>query len=226
LRPLATVVDTRHVYDRVFNIYVPIAIGVFVLFLILIVGAVLVYRRNDRASRRHEANLLEGSYAVLLTLVAAFLLYITFSAEHRDDLISNSDSAASHRDTLERPAVTIDVIGARWDWTFKYVGHNITHESGAVGDQPLVVPTNEPIRFNITSDDVIHSFWIPELDFKHDAFPGSVQSVTLVFDQAGTFSGSCAEYCGLLHSYMVFTVHALAPARFGAWLQSGGRTST
>lgn len=217
---LLAIVDTRRVYARVFNIYVPIAIGVFALFTVLIIGAVLVYRRNGRPSRRHEANRLEGGYALLLTLVAAFLLYITFNAEHTDDLISNHTLASNH----ERPALTIDVIAARWEWTFKYPGHGITHRSGAIGNQPLVVPTNEAVRFNITSDDVIHSFWIPELDFKHDAIPGSVQSITLDFPQRGSFWGSCAEYCGLLHSYMVFRVDAVDPQRFRSWLQSGGRS--
>lgn len=223
---LLSIVDTRAVYNWVFNIYVPIAIGVFLLFVVLIVGAVVVYRRRDRASRRHEANMLEAGYAVLLTLVAAFLLYVTFTAEHRDDLIANFSSAASHHDTLEKPAVVIDVTGSRWEWTFSYPGHGITRVSGAVGHQSLVVPTGVPVRFNIRSADVIHSFWIPELRYKHDAIPGSVQSVTLDFDQTGTFSGSCAEYCGLLHAYMVFTVDAVKPARFRRWLTSGGSAAT
>ena len=222
---LLSIVNTRQVYDWVFNIYVPIAIGVFVLFVVLIVGAVFIYRRRDKAARWHENNLLEGSYAVLLTLVAAFLLYITFTGEHREDLITNNASVSRH-DTLERPAVTIDVTASRWEWTFTYPGHTISHQSGAVGHQPLVVPAREPIRFNLRSDDVIHSFWIPYLKYKHDAIAGSVQSVTLYFDRSGTFSGSCAEYCGLLHSYMVFTVQALPASRFRTWLSSDGRTST
>lgn len=210
---LLSIVDTRKVYDWVFNIYVPIAIGVIVLFTVLIVGAVLVFRRRATASRRHEANALEASYALLLTCVAALLLYVTFTAEHRTDVAS----------AQERPAITINVTAARWEWIFQYPGHNIRHESGAVGHQPLVVPTNEPVRFRLRSADVIHSFWIPQLRFKHDAFPGSIQTVTLDFDKAGTFSGSCSEYCGLLHAYMVFTVDALPPGRFRAWLRSGGR---
>ncbi len=212
--PTFLVVDTRKVYDWVFGIYVPIAIGVIVLFTVVIVGAVMVYRRNPRASRRHEANALEAAYALLLACVAGFLLYVTFTAEHKVDVAS----------AREHPAVTIDVTGSRWEWTFHYPGHDITHESGAVGRQLLVVPTNEPVRFRITSDDVIHSFWIPQLRFKRDAIPGSTQDVTLDFDRTGHFAGSCSEYCGLLHSEMVFTVDALRPAHFNAWVKSDGRT--
>jgi cytochrome c oxidase subunit 2 len=215
VRPFA-IVDTRKVYDWVFNIYVPIAIGVFALFTLLIIGAVVIYRRNARASRRHEANALEISYALVLTCVAAFLLYITFTAEHRIDTAN----------AKERPAVTIDVIASRWEWTFHYPAGGITQVSGAVDHQPLVVPTGVPVRFRISSRDVIHSFWIPQLAFKHDAIPGSTQVVTLDFDRTGHFSGSCAEYCGLLHSDMVFTADAVTPARFHAWLRRGGRAST
>ena len=210
--PPFAIVDTRKVYDWVFNIYVPIAIGVFALFTLLIVGAVLIYRRNARASRRHEANALEISYAVLLTCVAAFLLYVTFSAEHKIDTAS----------ARERPAVTIDVIASRWQWTFHYRKAGITQVSGTVGHQPLVVPIGVPVRFRIASRDVIHSFWIPQLNFKHDAIPGSTQVVTLDFDRSGHFSGSCAEYCGLLHSDMVFTADAVPLKRFRAWLRGGG----
>lgn len=211
MRPLA-IVDTRKVYDWVFNIYVPIAIGVFVLFTVVIIGAVLVYRRNERASRVHEANALEASYALVLACVAAFLLYITFTAEHKVDV------ASAH----ERAAVTIDVVGSRWEWTFRYPGHGITHESGVVGHQSLVVPANEPVRLRISSADVIHSFWIPQLRFKRDAVPGSTQVVTLDFDHTGHFSGACAEYCGLLHSDMVFTADVLTPRQFSSWLRRAG----
>ena len=213
---LLAIVDTRKVYDWVFSIYVPIAIGVFLLFTLLIVGAVVIYRRNADASRRHEANTLEISYALLLTCVAAFLLYVTFSAEHKIDTAT----------ARERPAVTIDVIASRWEWTFHYPDGNITQVSGAVEHQPLVVPTGVPVRFRIDSRDVIHSFWIPQLDFKHDAIPGSTQIVTLDFDRTGHFSGSCAEYCGLLHSDMVFTADAVTQAHFRAWVRSGGRAHT
>ncbi|HEX3616496.1 MAG TPA: cytochrome c oxidase subunit II [Solirubrobacteraceae bacterium] len=211
-----SIVDTRKVYDWVFGIYTPIAVGVIVLFTSLIVGAVLVYRRNTEVSRRHEANALEAAYALVLTCVAAFLLYVTFTAEHRVDTAS----------ARERPAITVDVTGSRWEWTFSYPGHGITHESGAVGDQPLVVPANEPVRFRISSADVIHSLWIPQLRFKRDAIPGSTQTVTLDFDRTGHFSGSCAEFCGLLHADMVFTASVITPRAFRSWLASDGRART
>ncbi len=207
-------VDTHRVYDWVFGIYVPIALGVFALFTATIIGAVIWFRFHPpaRAARWHEANALEIGYAVVLTGVASFLLYVTFTAEHQIDVAS----------AAERPALTVDVTGSRWEWTYRYPKYGITRESGLVGHQPLVVPINEPIRFRLTSADVIHSFWIPQLEFKRDAIPGTIETVTLDFDKAGTFSGACAEYCGLYHSEMVFTVDAVTPASFSRWARTGG----
>jgi cytochrome c oxidase subunit 2 len=176
--------------------------------------AVLIFRRRprERAARWHENNPLEGTYAVLLACTAAFLLYLTFGAEHKVDTVANQ----------QRPAVVINVIGSKWEWTLAYPAYNFSVRSGTVGRQAFVVPVNEPIRFNIYSADVIHSFWVPELRYKHDAIPGRVQVTTLTFTKPGSFSGQCAEYCGLRHSDMVFTIHAVSRAAFASWAQSKG----
>jgi len=210
-------VDTRHQYDRVFAIYVPIAAGVFVVVVLAIAVVVLRYRRRspEQAGRWYENDRLEGAYVLLLGCVVAFLLYVSLSAEHQVDTVS----------AREHPSLTIDVTGAKWEWQFYYPAYRINLHSGTVGRQPLVVPTNETIRFNLTSADVIHAFWVPELRFKRDLTPGSTQQVNLVFTHAGAFPGQCAEFCGLRHSDMVLSVHAVGAAQFRAWAAKGGRTS-
>ncbi|HEY6396186.1 MAG TPA: cytochrome c oxidase subunit II, partial [Solirubrobacteraceae bacterium] len=176
--------------------------------------AVVIYRRRPpaKAARWHENNVVEGSYAVLLSLTAAFLLYLTFGAEHKVDTVANR----------ERPAVTVDVTGAKWEWSFRYPAYGFAVRSGTVGDQPLVVPVNEAIRLNLTSVDVIHAFWVPALRYKHDLIPGSVQVTTLTFTHPGTFTGQCAEFCGLRHADMTLTVHAVSAPVFIAWAQRHG----
>lgn len=210
-------VSTRSEYDHLFSIYVPIAIGVFALIFLLVLVAVIVFRRRppERAARWHEHNPIEGTYAVLLACVAAFLLYLTFSAEHKVDTVANRQPAA----------VVVDVTGSKWEWTFTYPAYHFSVRSGTVGRQPLVVPAGQAVRFRISSIDVIHSFWIPALRYKHDAIPGSVQIVTLTF-APGVFPGQCAEFCGLRHSDMVFVTHAVSPAAFAAWARSRGRGPT
>lgn len=210
-------VDTRRVYDHLFSIYVPIAVGVFLVIVVTVVTAVVVFRRRppERAARWHENNPLEATYAVVLGCVAVFLLYLTFSAEHKVDTVANR----------ERPAVIVDVTGSKWEWTFTYPAYGFSAQSGTVGRRPLVVPAGEAVRFNITSVDVIHSFWIPALRYKHDAIPGSVQVTTLTFSR-GVFPGQCAEFCGLRHADMIFTAHAVTPAQFAAWAKSKGTGPT
>lgn len=206
--PLALVV-TSHEYRRVFDIYVPIALGVFALIFVIVLTTVLVFRRRppERAARFSENNRAEASYAVLLVLVIAFLLYITFGAEHRVDTVS----------ARERPQLVVDVYAAEWEWHFYYPAYGINRYSGTVGHEPLVVPTGEAIRLNMVSRDVIHEFWVPELRWKHDLIPGSVQVATVTFPERGAFPGQCAEFCGTYHSRMTFTVDAVSPAEFSRW---------
>ncbi|MGZ4326896.1 MAG: cytochrome c oxidase subunit II [Solirubrobacteraceae bacterium] len=216
-RALLALVDTRHDYEHLSSIYIPIAIGVFAVVVLAILFCVLRYRRRppERAARWHENNRLEGGYALVLAGVVAFLLYLTFTAEHRVDTVS----------ARERPSVIVDVTGSKWEWTFRYRDYGITQRTGTVGRQPLVVPTGQAVHFNLSTTDVIHAFWVPEVRFKRDLIPGATQSVTLVFPDAGTFQGQCAEFCGLRHADMVFIVRAVAPATFAAWARSGGKAT-
>jgi cytochrome c oxidase subunit II len=212
--PIA-LISTRHEYNALFAVYVPIAAGVFAVIVVAVLGAVLRYRRRHPAdvSRVSERNSLEAGYAALLTATVAFLLYLTFSAEHRVDTVS----------LRQTPALTVDVIGAKWEWEFRYPRYGIVQRSGTTGRQPLVVPLNRPIRFNLSSQDVIHAFWVPELRFKRDLIPGRTQEVVLTFTRTGLFPGECAEFCGLRHPEMVFNVRVLGASQFARWAAAGGR---
>jgi len=206
--PSAALVSTRAEYGHLFSIYVPIAAGVFVVVVLVVIGAILRYRGAGAPSRRSNATWLEGSYALLLACVVAFLLWETFSAEHQVDTVANR----------ERPSLTINVTAARWEWTFGYVGDGITARSGRTGHQPLVVPADRAIRFNLASLDVIHAIWVPQLEFKRDLIPGHTGHVTLTFTRTGSFGGQCAVFCGEYHSEMTFTVRVLPPGKFATWL--------
>jgi cytochrome c oxidase subunit 2 len=209
-------ISTRHEYNALFAVYVPIAAGVFAIVVVVVLGAILRYRRQppESASRRSELNPVETGYALLLTATVAFLLALTFTAEHRVDTVSLRES----------PALVVDVTAAKWEWQFGYPRYGIVHRSGTVGRQPLVVPVDAAVRFNLSSQDVIHSLWIPETDFKRDLIPGAVEHIVLSFPQTGLFQGQCAEFCGLRHADMVFNVRVLGAAAFAAWARSHGRS--
>jgi cytochrome c oxidase subunit 2 len=202
------VVDTRSEFRTLADVYLPIAAGVFVLVLGLVLVFAWRYRARDgepaRASGPTDHPPIEILYVVVLACIAAFLVGFTFRHENRVDRVQTGG------------AVHVDVVAAKWTWRFSYPGRGIVEKN------TLVVPANTRVLFEMTSRDVIHSFWIPERRFKRDAFPHLTTRFDLVFDRAGNFpdGGACAEYCGLHHAEMRFNVRVLAPDAFRAWLRN------
>jgi cytochrome c oxidase subunit II len=121
------------------------------------------------------------------------------------------------------PAVTVDVTGFQWQWTFAYPGYlaadgkpiSFTGE-GSQGPE-MVVPIDVPVRINVTGQDVIHSFYVPQFFYKKDAIPGHVNSFDINVTEVGTYGGQCAEFCGLGHDSMFFTVRAVTESDFDQW---------
>jgi cytochrome c oxidase subunit II len=112
-------------------------------------------------------------------------------------------------------SLVVEVTGHQWWWEVKYPGHEIT-----LTDE-LRIPAGEPVKISLTSADVIHSFWVPELHGKFDLIPGRNYEFILQADQVGEYAGRCAEFCGLDHTHMAFLVIAMESAEFTAWLAGG-----
>ena len=111
------------------------------------------------------------------------------------------------------PDVTVEVVAFKWNWQFNYrdgMGEDGQARSPRPSAPPtciplLVLPTGKKIRFEETSRDVIHSFWVPEMLFKRDVFPGNVRNVfEVTLDKEGRYVGRCAELCGTYHAFMNF----------------------
>lgn len=112
----------------------------------------------------------------------------------------------------------INVYGHQWWWEVEYPNgqsYKIVKTANEIH-----VPTGVPIRIHGTSRDVIHSFWVPNVQGKRDLIPGYENDLMLEIDQAGRWRGQCAEFCGLQHAHMAFYMVAEAPARFEEWLSS------
>jgi cytochrome c oxidase subunit II len=109
--------------------------------------------------------------------------------------------------------LTVDVVGHQWYWEFRYPG------TRAVTADELHIPVRTPINLVATTADVIHSFWVPELNRKIDTIPGQKNRILLYADRPGIYRGQCAEYCGLQHAHMSMLVFAESPASFRAWLR-------
>jgi len=106
----------------------------------------------------------------------------------------------------------LQVVGHQWFWQFRYGG------SHAVIANEVHIPVNTRIDAAVTTDDVIHSFWVPELNRKIDAVPGRVNRILLYADKPGVYRGQCAEFCGLQHANMSLRVYAEPLDRFRSWL--------
>lgn len=109
---------------------------------------------------------------------------------------------------------TVDVIGNQWVWNFNY------KEDGNFSSHELYLPVDEPVMFNISSVDVIHSFWIVEMGVKMDANPHEVTHMRVTPNEVGVYSIRCAELCGLNHSAMFTKVHVVSKADYAAWVVS------
>lgn len=113
------------------------------------------------------------------------------------------------------PAATVQVIGHRWWWEVKYLDGDPAKTFVTANE--IHVPVGKPVRLVLTSDDVIHSFWIPQLAGKTDVIPGQRNIAWIQADKPGIYRGQCTEYCGLQHANMAAFVIAETPAQFAAW---------
>lgn len=142
-------------------------------------------------------------------IVPGIILVLTFAFT-----IATEDATAA---PPSDPAVTVQVIGHRWWWEVKYAA-DPSHT--VVTANEIHVPVGQPVRLELTSADVIHSFWIPQLAGKTDVIPGQRNVAWIQADKAGIYRGQCTEYCGLQHSNMAAFVIAEPPAQFAQWLET------
>jgi cytochrome c oxidase subunit 2 len=119
--------------------------------------------------------------------------------------------------SINRPpknAMDVYVVGKRWMW-------KVQHVTGQREINELHVPVGEPVRLNLISEDVIHSFFVPAFRIKKDAVPGRYSTAWFEATKAGKYDLFCAEYCGTKHSAMIGSVYVMEPAQFQAWLAGG-----
>jgi cytochrome c oxidase subunit II len=167
----------------------------------------------DRFRRRHARRVrLEAAGGGLVVLV--LLALVAFAPR----LPPLADRTAGWLRSSQRP-LTVEVTAYQWGWRFAYrdTGVRVASRSGVVPE--LVVPAGKPIRFTLTSADVVHSFHLSDPPFEHAAIPGETVAFELRFDRVGSYAGRCGVYCGLQHTDMPFTVRVLAPDAFSRWLR-------
>lgn len=214
---------------EMFNLWIgsviaALAVGVLVWGLIF--WCVIRYRkRGDALPAQTRYNLpIELIYTAVPFLIISVLFFYTAVTQTYVNKLSKN------------PDVTVQVVASKWNWKFRYVDADAKGPDGqpvsTVGSADyipvLVVPAHEKIRFVENSVDVIHSFWVPDLLFKRDVFPGNVTNkFEVTIDKEGAYVGHCAELCGTYHSMMNFELRAVTPdqyAKFIAAKQQGMST--
>ena len=115
----------------------------------------------------------------------------------------------------EDAALTIRITGHQWWWDIRY--ENSQPDKILTTANEIHIPSGEPVRLLLQSDDVIHSFWVPTLHGKLDLIPGVVNSLTLTADRPGVYRGQCAEFCGMQHAHMAMLVIAEPRPAFDTW---------
>ena len=113
------------------------------------------------------------------------------------------------------PGLRIEATAHQWWWEFSYSGVTTANE--------MHVPVGTVVELELRSEDVIHSFWVPELGGKTDMIPGTINTLRLVARRAGTYQGQCAEFCGVEHAWMRIRVVAESPDDFARWLATQGQ---
>lgn len=205
--------------EEVWSIFLWIAVAIAVLVTVLVLYCVVRFRRRDaRLPRQVHHNLpIEITYTTIPLLLVGVLAVITLGSLGRIERV-------------DEPDLTVDVTGYQWQWRFSYPASGIVVDGTSRTDRPeLVLPSGSTVRFRLRSEDVIHSFWVPEFRFKRDVWPNEVQEFDVdVLDTTGAFpnSGACAEFCGLDHATMRFSVRIVTPEEFDAWIDAntaGGR---
>ena len=208
--------ESQRMYDLwIASCIAALAVGVFVWGLIF--WCVVRYRkRGNELPVQTRYNLpMEFLYTIAPILVVSVLFYYT--AVVQTDVIKES----------KNPDVTVEVVAFKWNWQFNYrdgQGRDANTVASVLGTSEvipvLVLPSGRSIRFEETSRDVIHSFWVPELLFKRDVMPGNVRNTFEVsrIDQEGAFVGRCAELCGSYHAFMNFELRVVSPEKYDQFL--------
>jgi cytochrome c oxidase subunit 2 len=198
----------RHILD-LYNFVFWVAVAIFVVVELLIVIAVLRYRRrSDVLPKQTHGNFL---LEVAWTLIPAIIVVVLF--------VFSMDTLGKVEAKSDTTAVTVDVTGFQWQWTFEYKAEGLPAYTGQGTQGPeMVLPVGEPVRINLHSRDVIHAFYVPVFLYKKDVVPGRINSFDVQIDTPGTYAGQCAEFCGLEHADMFYTVRAVPRAEYDAWV--------
>lgn len=187
----------------------------------------LIHHRKSKGAV--PAQFHESTKVEILWTAIPFVILIVMAIPATKTLIAMEDASKAD--------ITIKITGSQWKWHYEYMGEDVEFYSMLATpqneitnladknpnyllevDKPLVLPINQKVRFLMTSDDVIHSWWVPDFAVKKDANPGFINETWTNINEVGTYRGQCAELCGKDHGFMPVVVEAKTEEDFKMWL--------
>ncbi len=201
--------DVHQLYLVIMALALPVFIGVEA----LLIWCIVRYRKRDDSPPKQSVGgnkTLAVFFAIPAVIVAVLFPF--------------GEQTLMKLENQPLPQVHIKVEGFQWEWTFLYLSEGIfVAGQTAAEDKPQVpavmeLPVGETVQIELTSRDVIHSFFVPDLLFKRDAIPGRTTTFEFTPTTIGTFHAQCAEFCGLWHSKMTFEVHVVSAVDYQAWI--------
>ena len=208
------------------NMIIVICVIIFIIVFAFMFYSVFAHRksRGHKPAQFHENAKLEVVWTII-----PFLILVSMAIPSTATLLEMGDTSKSD--------LTVKITGYQWKWRYDYPDQDVGFfstlstprdqiENKAAKDEhyllevdnPIVIPTGKKVRFLVTGNDVIHSWWVPQLGIKKDAIPGFVNEFWVRADEAGTFRGQCAELCGKDHGFMPIVVQAVSPEDFTKWI--------
>ena len=217
--------------QEVFSLHMLI-LWICVVIGVIVFGAMfwsIIMHRKSRGVKPatfHESTKLEFIWTVV-----PFAILILMAIPATKTLIKMYDHTDSD--------ITIKVTGYQWLWKYEYLDSGVSFYSKLSTpydeiynkkqknlnylqevDNRLIIPTNKKVRFLVTSNDVLHAWWVPDLALKKDAIPGFINELSTVVLEPGVYRGRCAELCGRHHGFMPIVVEAVSENKFDEWIAS------
>ncbi len=204
----------------------------------IVVFGVMIYSliKHRKSQGAEAATFTHSTTAEIIWTTIPVIILILISVPTAETMVKMEDS--------RNPDLSIVVTAYQWKWHYKYQDTDVDFYSSLARsslearrkesgidpfsvpnyllevDKPLVIPRGAKVRLLMTSNDVIHSWWVPELSMKKDAIPGLVNETWFRANETGTYRGQCAELCGKDHGYMPIVVEVVEPEAFDAWIAS------
>ncbi|WP_186175517.1 cytochrome c oxidase subunit II [Vibrio jasicida] len=185
--------------------------------------------RHRKSKGAVAANFHESTKVEIIWTIIPVIILVAMAIPATKTLVAMEDTSQSD--------LTVKITGSQWKWHYSYFGEDVeffsllaTSQKEIDGieakgahyllevDNPLVLPINRKVRFLMTSDDVIHSWWVPDFAVKKDTIPGFINEAWTKIDEPGVYRGQCAELCGRAHGFMPVVVHAMAEDDFDQWI--------